>query len=55
MIRSTAGVPGIYGVVAEDEGRILGSNFLHDYDPVPGIGPITVDPKSQNRGVGAVL
>lgn len=55
VIRSMVGVPGIYGVVAEDEGRILGSNFLHEYDPVPGIGPITVDPKSQNNGAGAAL
>lgn len=55
VIASMAGVPGIFGVVAEENGRILGSNFLHEYDPVPGIGPITVDPKVQNKGVGALL
>ena len=55
VIGSMAGVPGIYGVVAEDAGRIVGSNFLHEYDPVPGIGPITVDPKTQNKGVGGTL
>ena len=55
VIAVMAGAPGIYGVVAEEEGRVIGSNFLHEYDPVPGIGPITVDPKMQNRGVGAML
>src|SRR5579862_2167814 len=55
VIAMMTGVPGIYGVVAEDGGRIIGSNFLHEYDPVPGIGPITVDPKSQNSGVGGAL
>ena len=55
VIGSMMGAPGIYGVVAEDAGRIVGSNFLHEYDPVPGIGPITVDPKAQNKGVGAAL
>lgn len=54
-IAMMAGVPGIYGVVAEDNRSIVGSNFLHEYDPVPGIGPITVDPKVQNKGVGALL
>lgn len=55
VVAMMAGAPGIYGVVAEDGGRLVGSNFLHEYDPVPGIGPITVDPKAQNRGVGAAL
>jgi GNAT superfamily N-acetyltransferase len=55
VIGSMAGVPGIFGVVAEDGGGVIGSNFLHEYDPVPGIGPITVDPKKQNKGAGGIL
>jgi predicted N-acetyltransferase YhbS len=55
VIGSMAGVPGIFGVVAEDGGRLIGSNFLHEYDPVPGIGPITVDPRAQNKGAGGIL
>jgi GNAT superfamily N-acetyltransferase len=55
VIGSMAGVSGIYGVVAEDGGRIVGSNFIHEYSPVSGIGPITVDPRAQNKGVGAAL
>jgi GNAT superfamily N-acetyltransferase len=47
--------PGIWGVVAEIDGRIVGSNFLDERDPVPGVGPITVDPEGQNSGVGRKL
>ena len=55
VIGSMIGAPGLYGVVMEDGGRVLGSNFIHEYDAVAGIGPITVDPAQQNRGVGAAL
>jgi predicted N-acetyltransferase YhbS len=47
--------PGFYGVVAEEEGRIRGSNFLDERSPIAGLGPITVDPQVQNRGVGRRL
>ena len=47
--------PGFYGVVAEKDGRILGSNFLDERSPIGGIGPITVDPGAQNAGVGRGL
>jgi hypothetical protein len=46
---------GFYGVVAEEDGRILGSNFLDERDAVSGVGPITVDPTAQNKGVGGLL
>ncbi len=49
------GKPGFFGVVAEEDGRILGSNFLDERSPISGIGPITVDPNIQNRGVGGLL
>ena len=44
--------PSVWGVVAEREGRIVGSNFLDERDPISGVGPITVDPHGQNSGVG---
>src|SRR5216683_1545679 len=47
--------PGFYSVVAEVEGRIVGSNFLDERSCIVGLGPITVDPTVQNRGVGARL
>jgi predicted N-acetyltransferase YhbS len=47
--------PGFFGVVAEDDGRILGSNFLDERSMIHGVGPITVDPGVQNRRIGASL
>jgi predicted N-acetyltransferase YhbS len=47
--------PRFYSVVAEGEGRIIGSNFLDERCCIAGVGPITVDPTGQNRGVGGRL
>jgi GNAT superfamily N-acetyltransferase len=47
--------PDVWGVVAEVEGRIVGSNFLDERDSIRGVGPITVDPEGQNAGVGRRL
>jgi GNAT superfamily N-acetyltransferase len=47
--------PAVWGVVAEIDGRIVGSNFLDERDPIAGVGPITVDPNGQNVGVGRKL
>jgi GNAT superfamily N-acetyltransferase len=47
--------PSIWGVVAENDGRIVGSNFLDERDPIRGVGPLSVDPESQNAGVGRKL
>jgi predicted N-acetyltransferase YhbS len=47
--------PGIWGVVAERDGRIVGSNFLDERGSVRGVGPITVDPGVQDSGVGRRL
>src|ERR1700732_5122436 len=44
--------PGFYCVVAESEGRIVASNCLDERSLIAGIGPITVDPCTQNLGVG---
>jgi hypothetical protein len=41
--------------VAERDGRIVGSNFLDERDPISGVGPITVDPQVQNAGIGREL
>jgi GNAT superfamily N-acetyltransferase len=47
--------PAIWGVVAEAEDRIVGSNFLDERGSITGVGPITVDPKAQGHGVGRRL
>ena len=47
--------PRFYGVVAEVDGRIVGSNFLDERANVIGLGPITVDPKVQNARIGREL
>jgi predicted N-acetyltransferase YhbS len=47
--------PGFYSVTAELDGRIVGSNFMDERSRIAGVGPITVDPTVQNRGVGARL
>lgn len=47
--------PSIYGVAAEENGRFIGSNFLTERNPIRGVGPITVSPEIQSRGVGRKL
>jgi len=49
------GNPNSYGVVAERNGKIAGSNFLDERSAIAGVGPITVDPSVQNEGLGAQL
>ena len=52
MMFSTAG---FYCVVAENEGRIVGSNCLDERSMISGVGPITIDPNAQNLGIGRTL
>lgn len=44
-----------YSVVAEVDGRVVGSNVLDERAVIRGVGPITVDPHTQNSGVGRML
>jgi len=44
-----------WGVAAEVDGRVVGSVFVEGGDSIAGIGPITVDPGSQQSGVGRRL
>jgi GNAT superfamily N-acetyltransferase len=45
----------IYRVVAEVDGRVVGSNFLWENGTIAGVGPITIDPSAQNVAVGRRL
>jgi GNAT superfamily N-acetyltransferase len=47
--------PRVYAVVAEKDGRVLGSNFLDERGTISAIGPISVDPTSQDHHVGRLL
>ncbi len=47
--------PRFYCVVAEVEGRIVGSNCLDERSVIAGVGPITIDPAAQSAGVGRKL
>jgi predicted N-acetyltransferase YhbS len=47
--------PRIYGVVAELDGRVVGSNFLDERGTISAIGPISVDPCAQDHRVGRLL
>jgi len=47
--------PGFYSVVAELDGRIVGSNFLDERSTIAGIGPVSVDPVVMNATIGRQL
>ena len=46
---------GFYSVVAELDGRVVGSNFLDERSVIAGVGPITIDPTAQNKSIGRRL
>lgn len=47
--------PGFYGVVAERDGRIVGSTFLDERSMISAVGPVSVDPAAQDGKVGRTL
>jgi len=47
--------PRFYGVVAEIDGRVVGSSFLDERGTILGIGPVSVEPGAQNHRVGHLL
>jgi predicted N-acetyltransferase YhbS len=56
LIRSLLGNPNSHGFLAERQGEILGSIFLHKFPPSPVavIGPLTVHPSAEG-GIGRML
>jgi len=55
LMRGLLSNSGFYSVVAELNGKIVGSNFLDERGAIAGIGPITVDPSLQNQAIGRQL
>ena len=49
------GNPGFHGIVAEVDGRVVGSSFLDERSTIHAIGPVSVDPTAQDHHVGRVL
>jgi len=47
--------PSFFCVVAEQGGKIVGSNCLDERTPIAGVGPITIDPDAQDRSAGRQL
>lgn len=47
--------PRFFCVVAEQQGKLIGSNCLDERSSIAGVGPITIDPAEQNRTVGRQL
>lgn len=47
--------PQVFSVVAESDGKVIGSNHLWEYDDVRAVGPITVDASAQAKGAGRML
>jgi predicted N-acetyltransferase YhbS len=55
LISMLLATPGFYGIVAEENGRIVGSNFADHRSSIAGIGPVSIDPEAQNQGIGRKL
>jgi GNAT superfamily N-acetyltransferase len=47
--------PDVFNVVAESDGKVIGSNHLLEADTIAAVGPITVDPSAQAKGAGRML
>src|SRR5258707_3057569 len=48
VISSLLAHPGFWGVVAEADGQVVGSNFVQERSSIAGVGPITVAPATPN-------
>jgi predicted N-acetyltransferase YhbS len=55
LAQSLMASPQVFGVVAESDGQIVGSNYLWEYDAIRAVGPITIDPSVQSKGTGRKL
>jgi GNAT superfamily N-acetyltransferase len=55
FLNTMIGHAGFFDAIAEIDGKVVGSNFLDERNPISGVGPITVDPALQNDGAGRAL
>jgi ribosomal protein S18 acetylase RimI-like enzyme len=54
-LRHLLGFDPLGGVVAEEDGHVVGVAWVHARGPVATIGPVAVDPRVQGRGIGRRL
>ncbi|MGW4336999.1 GNAT family N-acetyltransferase [Rhodococcus koreensis] len=55
QIKAMLDTDGIYGLVAERDGHIVGSALQDERGKIVGIGPVTVDPAASDAGAGRAL
>lgn len=55
QIKAMLDTDGIYGLVAERDGRIVGSALQDERGKIVGIGPVAVDPAASDVGAGRAL
>ena len=55
VLTSILSSPAFYSAIAEADGRVVGSNFLYEANPIAGVGPITIDCNLQNKSIGRRL
>jgi GNAT superfamily N-acetyltransferase len=56
LMHQIMSAPDVFGVIAELDGRVVGSNFLWESGGVvAGVGPITIEPSVQNAAIGRQL
>ena len=56
LMEHVISAPDVFGVIAELDGRVVGSNFLWESGGVvAGVGPITIEPSAQNAAIGRQL
>ena len=47
--------PKVFGMLAEQNGKVLACNFLDERNAIGGVGPMVVDPEFHGRGLGRLL
>ena len=55
QIKAMLGTEGVFALVAERDGDVVGSAFQDERGKIVGIGPVSVDPAAQDGGVGRAL
>ncbi len=55
LVQSSFANPQIFSIVAESDGKIVGFNYLSEYDIVRAVGPLAIAPNVQSEGAGREL